>query len=263
MAKGIKYTQADIDSLIVKIYEGDITAEELPIDLYTAIADGLKKKLYDGYGAKLAELEEGTPEFELLASLRDNVYMFSGAKTFQVVNELEALANQSLTVEQYQEQARGIVALYTDTWQETEENTSEAMAQAADKWNEIEQNKDALPYLRFNALSDANVDEECLAMDGITLPVDDPLWDTHSPPLHWNCRCLLEQLDAEPSTEKEVTEARETVDDHISDLFLMNPGKTGLVFPEDHPYFNVPKQYEKLAQENFNLPIPEKDGTAG
>lgn len=259
MAKTIKYTQTEINSTIEAIYMGELSTENLPEDLYLAIADNLKRSLYEGFGSKLAQLEEGTPEYELLSSLRENVYMFSAAKTFQITKELEQLAEMNITKEEYFLQAKGIMALYTDTWQLTETNTADAMANAARKWQKIEQDKEALPMLRYNALADANVDEECKAMDGITLPVDNKLWDTHSPPLHWNCRCVLEQVIEGESTPTEIKKAREVVDDHISELFMMNPGKTGLVFPEDHPYFNVPKEYKSFAEENFNLPIPEKD----
>jgi hypothetical protein len=56
--------------------------------------------------------------------------------------------------------------------------------------------------------------------------------------------------------EKAVTKSLQKKDD----VFKMNSAKDEVIFKEDHPYFDVPKKYKKLAQNNFNLPIPKKDG---
>jgi hypothetical protein len=41
-------------------------------------------------------------------------------------------------------------------------------------------------------------------------------------------------------------------------MFRNNPGKTGEIFTKDHPYFDVPAEYQELARENFGLPIGEE-----
>ncbi len=258
MAKTIDYSKEKIDSLLRHIYDGEITPTNLPTDLYKSISENLKDSLYKGFGKNIDKLSPDNPQYELLASLRDNIEMFSAAKTFQVVNELHQLANTT-EGKVYEEQAAGIFALYNDTWQETEANTATALAQSAEKWDEIERNKEALPYLKWNAVVDGSTDEECLALDGLCLPVDDPFWEGSNPPLHWGCRCLLEQIDNEKevSSEAEKKEAEATIDHHADELFNFNAWKEQKIFPEDHPYFDVPKEYTAFAKENFGLPMSE------
>lgn len=57
--------------------------------------------------------------------------------------------------------------------------------------------KESRPYLRFDAIEDSALDEcdqGCPEANGTTLPQDDPYWETHTPPLHFNCRCVVTPL---------------------------------------------------------------------
>jgi SPP1 gp7 family putative phage head morphogenesis protein len=62
--------------------------------------------------------------------------------------------------------------------------------------------KRARPYLRFDAIKDDAIDEECDAADGTILPQDDPFWASCTPPLHFNCRCVLTPLSQEDANEE-------------------------------------------------------------
>lgn len=53
------------------------------------------------------------------------------------------------------------------------------------------ENKDILPWLKYQAILDARTRPNHAANDGITRPVDDPFWETNTPPLGFNCRCQL------------------------------------------------------------------------
>jgi hypothetical protein len=52
------------------------------------------------------------------------------------------------------------------------------------------------------------------------------------------------------------------IEPNMQELFMMNPGKEKLIFKETgkgkHPYFNISPKYKSYAQNNFNLPIPER-----
>jgi SPP1 gp7 family putative phage head morphogenesis protein len=41
----------------------------------------------------------------------------------------------------------------------------------------------------YNTVGDDRVRETHAAMDGVTRPKDDPIWDIWTPPCGWNCRC--------------------------------------------------------------------------
>lgn len=58
-------------------------------------------------------------------------------------------------------------------------------------------------------------------------------------------------------TETERKEVLKAIKPFEIPMFRHNPGKTGEVFPKEHPYFDIPDEYKKLAKKNFNLPIPD------
>lgn len=259
----MNYTDEQIKQLIEGIYSGNITEYELPVELYEAIANYFKKGLYEGYGMTLTDAVGS--DLELLIELRENVYMFSAAKTYQQVKDIAGQMigpdGELRIVREFNEVGRQTFDQWNDTWGATEYNTTVGQAQSASKWNEIEKNKEALPNLTYSAIEDANTSEECAAMDGITAPVDDPIWDSNAPLQHFNCRCILIQHEdgVKLSTSDEKEEAVQKVDEFIQPLFKMNPGKDGYIWSDKHPYFEVDKKDKGFAADNFGLPIPKGD----
>lgn len=62
--------------------------------------------------------------------------------------------------------------------------------------------KQARPYWRFD---DAETDRECdlcSECGGTVLPADDPWWETHNPPLHFQCECKKTALSREEAEEE-------------------------------------------------------------
>ena len=53
----------------------------------------------------------------------------------------------------------------------------------------IEKNKKRRPFAQFIALHDSRTRESHAELDGSIFPVDDPFWNTFTPPLDYNCRC--------------------------------------------------------------------------
>lgn len=53
----------------------------------------------------------------------------------------------------------------------------------------------------FQAILDDRTRENHAACDGIVLPVNDPFWLSHTPPLGYNCRCTLIPLNEENEVE--------------------------------------------------------------
>ncbi|HQK38543.1 MAG TPA: phage minor head protein [Flavobacterium alvei] len=66
----------------------------------------------------------------------------------------------------------------------------------------------------FQAILDDRTRESHAACDGIVLPIDDPFWLSHTPPLGYNCRCTIIPLNSEnevastPKTEINLNETR-------------------------------------------------------
>lgn len=261
------FSDKQIAELLEGVYDGDITEYDLPADLYYAIADYLKKGLYKGFGGELTDFEIDSTDHVLLTELRENIYMFSAAKTYQQVKQMsEALTdNHSLrSFKDFKEEAKSIFDQYNVDYLRAEYDTAIASGQMGARWNDIEENKKVLPYLKISVVEDANTSEICAPLDGICLPVDNDFWDEYYPPNHWNCRSTVEQLDEEEgkdnlSSDGDVTHAKEHANEDMQDIFKMNVGKDHVVFSDEHPYFDVEKKDQGFARDNFDLPIPVKD----
>ena len=256
----MKYSEADINKLIEGIYDGSITEYELPKSLYNAIAAYFEKGLYRGFGMNLSQAIG--KDLELLLELRENVYMFSAAKTFAQVKEIGGMMlnenGEIRTEREFSKFGRETYDNWNNNYGTTEYNTCIAQATNAIKWNEIEANKKLFPTLRYSAVVDANTSDICLSLDGLAAPVNDPIWDRVYPANHFNCRCFVLQeepgSELTPDNEKE-TRVKET-EDKMSDVFKMNSGKDGYIFKDDHPYFQVEAKDKSFARENFGLEIP-------
>lgn len=258
----MKYTDKQIKKLLDGIFDGTITEHELPEDLYFAIADYLKSGLYKGFGTNF-ELAEG-PDLDLLTQLRENVYMFSAAKTYQEVRTLTDMLVDTdgniLPKSTFNELGRLMYDTWNNDWGSSEYNTAIAQGTMADKWLKIEDQKELFPNLRYSTIGDAC--QICAPLDGLVAPVDDPIWDDIMPCNHYNCECtvLQEDEEAKETPEDRRQELYDEVTDKMDDTFKNNAGKTGSVFKEDHPFFkDIPKKDITFAENNFNLPIPEED----
>jgi SPP1 gp7 family putative phage head morphogenesis protein len=259
-----EFTEDSIKDLIKGVWDGDITRNDLPEDLYYAIADYLKEGLYQGFGGTLSDFAGS--DLELLTELRENIYMFSGAKTYQQVREMTDLLtgeNGIRSWPEFRDAARDIYDQYNENWLSAEYDTAIGQGQNAVKWNEIEKNKETMPYLKYNATEDANECEICAPFNNLVAPVDDPIWDTVYPENHFRCRCTVDQIDkyedVELTPDDEKDRLVSEVEPKMNDMFKMNAGKDRVIFNEEHPYFEVEKGDRGFAADNFDLPIPEED----
>lgn len=261
--KPLKYSQQQLSDLLNGVYADKINAHKLPEDLYFATANYLKDALIKGFYKEVGSYAMTKVDKELLAELRENIYMFSAAKTYQQVRVMsDAVADEDgakRPFKEFKEDADSIFQTYNENYLRAEQDTAYASGQMGAKWNGIESQKSILPYLRISVVEDANTSDICEPLDGITLPVDDEFWDDYYPPNHFNCRSTVEQLDeADISSPSQVDDATEHADEHMSDEFKMNVGKDKIVFSDDHPYFDVEKGDKEYAKKNFDLPIPNQ-----
>ena len=256
----MNFTDSEIEDLLKGVFAGDITKENLPVDLYQSIAQFLEKGLLSGAGGPVTSFDG--KDLDLIQELRTNIYMFSAAKTYQEVRGMtDLLYNEDDKLkpfDEFFEDARALYNNYNVNYAQTEYNTAVASGQMGVRWNQIEADKDILPLLKMTVVEDAQTTEICQPLDGITLPVGDPFWDEFYPPNHWNCRSTVLQLDeGDISSKAEVDKAKEHAEEDMQDVFKMNVGKDEIVFSPDHPYFRVPREDKALAKENFGLPMPE------
>jgi len=255
-------TEKEREILYSQIYEGIVNVNNLPEPLYLEYATAFNISLFEGYGRKMAAISN-PGELTLLQNMKNNLNVFSGAKTWQQINESQKLITDSTgALTPYNEYIKGVRKvsnIFSKEWLKTERNTTVAQAQSARLWNDIQENAETFPLLEYDAIIDAVTREDHEVLNGIVKPVNDPFWNTNMPPNGWNCRCTVQQLEAgeKPVTEKLTKEQNKGVDD-IDKLFKMNPGKDGYVFKKDgvgsHPYFLVGEAFEVDLNNNFGFP---------
>lgn len=260
----IKYTDEQIQQLIDGIFNRVINVHQLPKGLYKTTADVLKDGLYDGFNGQLSDFEYGTPDYKLLNELRDNIYMFSGAKTFQQVKHISSLLYTSkLDYKVFKEEAMKVYKNYNEAYLESEFVTAVTSGTTAKIYNDAIDSDGLFTKFRYVAIMDQHTSEICKRLNGIVLPVNDPFWRTNTPPNHFNCRCQIEKIDkyegALNTRGSKVRSANDYAQENRQPQFNMNAATDKVVFKKNHPYFSVPKQYKDLAKRNFNLPIPNKD----
>lgn len=260
-----EYSEEYIEALLRGIYQGSVNPINLSLDLYNATVRYLEKGMMQGFTEVASQVTWGGLDQHLIVSLSENVQMFSAAKTFQQTLEMsQALIKNGdiATFKEFQEDARKIFDKYNVNYLRAEYDTAIAQAGNAAKWRDIQQKKTILPYLRRVAVGDGLVCPICSNLNGITLPVEHPLWNKIAGAAHFFCRCIEEQLIKEEGEEnlysdEKAQKAFESAG--VPEAFQYNPGKQKEIFStvgkSKHPYFEVPRKYAKLAEENFNLPL--------
>ena len=251
----MNFTDNQIKDLIKGIEDGSIDEWNLPKNYYKALVEYLSKGVLEGFSATIEDLKDNV----LLQELTTNVHMFGAAKTYQEVQAMNALLVDEEGVirssREFNKVARELYDNWNDNWGRTEYNTAVGQSQMASKWSEIEKQKDIMGSLLYSAIVDATTSDICLPLDGMVAKVDDPIWDKVSPLNHFNCRCVLLQVNDEDTMNN--SERLDQVEPLMNPIFINNPGKTGEIFTKDHPYFEVDKEAKDYAKRNFDLPLPK------
>ncbi len=167
-----------------------------------------------------------------------NAARFAAHKAHYVRGTLDSiLANEKLTPEQRKEHAAQAMSLFHH-WGDAEQNFAVQSAQMAQKWQDF--TADGEEYLlQYRTAMDEKVREEHAALQGTTLPVDDPFWDKYYPPLGWNCRCTVAQVRRGKYQESDSAKACELGESCTANTpsFRFNPGKAKIAFPDGVSYF--------------------------
>ena len=204
------------------------------IDAHAAVLDSTFDKIKMSDGMRL--------------SLQKSDWIFSGMKTFHELHEafpsLLDEHGERKPFERFYSDVRKVDETYNRNYLRAEYNFATASAEMAAKWEQYERDGDRY-YLQYRTVGDSHVREEHAALNGTTLPVSHPFWDTHYPPNGWNCRCLVVQVrksSHEQTSEDELSKRTKALAEQQakskgkSEMFRFNPGKQRKVFPDYNPY---------------------------
>lgn len=246
MSNFLGWSNKKIEKLVNDVYDGKVTRDKLPKNLYNAILAKLTEAMLSGLG----EIAGGGGE--IVAGFRTNLAVFSAAKTYQQVNDMSNFLFDADGIKRafsdFKDAADQIFTVYNDAWLKTEYNTAIARSQAAADWVQIEAQAEALPLLRYSTVGDDRVRQDHVELEGIVRPVNDDFWLTYYPPNDWNCRCIVEQLE---EGDAPITDIKGKTFDKPDKLFSNNPAKTQAIFDEKaHPYLKVADRFkiEKLTK---------------
>lgn len=254
------FDEKDYNGVINDVWIGSITKYSLPVSVYLKTAKHLSEGVKEGLGKDILSVEWGSPDALMIQDLTENIYMFSGAKTYQNVRSLTDLLTDNELKQnffKFKEKAMPLMKDYNEAYLKAEYQTAIGSSRMAAEWQRIQENKDLFPYLQYETVGDGRVRPEHAILNGIVRKVDDPFWNTLYPLNGWNCRCTVKSL-----VEGEQTDLRGkgNLYENVPKEFRMNSGKDKVIFKEKgsgkHPYFDIAKGDKDLARKNFNLPIP-------
>ena len=175
--------------------------------------------------------------------LQRSDYIFSGIKTFHELNEafpslIDENGNRK-PFERFLNDVQNIDATYNQNFLRAEYNHAQASAEMAAKWERFQEDGDRY-NLQYRTAGDDKVRPEHAALDRVTLPIDDPFWDTYYPPNGWNCRCTVVQVRKSKYTTTPHDEAmslgEQATGTDTRGIFHYNPGKEQKTFPDYNPY---------------------------
>ena len=197
-------------------------------------SEALMEAVSEGIGS----IEDNQPRAEMLENLRQNVYVFSQFKTYQLLRQATHLVTTKdgklKPFSEFRKDIEKLDTLYNVNYLRAEYNHSVGSSQQAAIWADAWENRELFD-LQFDATNDQRTRPEHAALEGIVRPVDDPFWNIYYPPLGWNCRCTVRTI---VKGDKKLSNVAGKDGSELPEMFRSNVGKQGVVFPEKHPYFS-------------------------
>ena len=228
--------QSIVMGLAQRIYDGEkITYDP---DLLQATVKPYIDGITKGYGKSLADVDWNTPDAKTLQKLTENVFQFSASKDFHILSDMTAALKGSdgkmRSFDDFRAEVDKMNVKYNQNWLRTEYNQAVASSQCAARWTDFEKHSKSMPFLQYQAVMDGNTRAEHAALHGVIKRVDSDFWDKYYPPNGWGCRCEVIQL---PGKNHKETPAEAIKFCKVDDMWKVNVGKKGVVFPKGHPYF--------------------------
>ena len=180
---------------------------------------------------------------EMKTAMEESVYVFSGIKTFHILNEtFPQIKDENGNIkpfEQFYNDVKNINQKYNRNYLRAEYNFVVHSAIMADKWEGFKTNSSRY-YLQYRTAQDERVRQEHKPLHNITLPMEHNFWQQFFPPNGWGCRCNVVQVlkqNHHPTPQQQALKAgEEALKNDKNGMFRFNPGITRKAFPAYNPY---------------------------
>ncbi|WP_010664923.1 phage portal protein family protein [Marinilabilia salmonicolor] len=224
------------ERMATQIYNGETKPIDLDRDLVLKNYAALNKDANAGWGKDYYDSD-------LTRKFRENLFKFSGAKSYNLMNSLDNISGQKLSKDEFVEQAKKTVNLHNQTWLDVERKWAANSSSSAKNFESYLSDIDIYPYLKNRTMQDENVRDSHEANDGVIKPINE--WKV-IPPYDPGCRCWLEQTNEPPTTDRDLT--------GIGDQWANNPYLSGKLFRDNHSYFkSIPSGAVSGVRDNTEL----------
>ncbi len=216
------------EELLKKIFEG--TADVVDKKAWLNTFETLLNQVQKGLGIDLSKVDVNSEIYKLFIDLQADTARFAAFRQYQQQTQMASLITDGMSLDKFKLEAKPVLNMFRE-YAKTEKQSAFAQAAAAERWQGFAENADIYPNLEWRTAGDSDVRDDHRKLDGLILPISDPFWNSHTPPLGWGCRCEVIQTDA-PVKEKEgfkKTTAPKGFDG--------NPGKDRKLFSDTAGYY--------------------------
>jgi SPP1 gp7 family putative phage head morphogenesis protein len=209
-------------------------------------ARSFEKAMHEGFSSINYQ-----PDPVFTQKLTDDIWVFSGCKTYRQLKEVTALLvdenGKKKPFADFKADVQSIYKSYNENYLKAEYKNAVSTSRMAASWKKWEKDADAY-NLQYRTAGDSEVRESHKLLNRITLPMDDPFWNYYVTPLDWGCRCRIIRVLKERYEVSNSKEAAILANDATrgQEMFKFNPGKQAVVFPPAHPYYQLKEKVGKL-----------------
>lgn len=237
---GVEISDDLLDEILQEIYNEEVDEQSgVSPTLFFAVRDYFHKAIDDGLiNSANADIDNETAFIDALKHSADVFSLHRSANQCALLTEAMVDSDGNLkSFEQFKKDTQAINNHYNKAWLRTEYDTAVLRAQMGADWKMFQRDADVLPNLRWMPTTSVSPRDEHKVFwsQGLTLPIDDKFWNKHRPGDQWNCKCWLEQTDAEPTAPEDMPDSADMPEPKAG--LRGNPAKTKEIFSQDHPHF--------------------------
>jgi hypothetical protein len=226
------------------------------LKFHSGLFNTTAKKLTEAF-AKPFKVDFEQIDYKKLDHIKQNIFLFSGAKTIEEFNKINELlidptTGQKRPYHQFKKEVLKINQLYNKRYLKTEYDAAVAVGSEISKWNRYTDggiNMDVL--LEYVTVGDPRVRKDHQILDGIIQPANSKFWQEYAPIKSWNCRCTISKvLNGKPTKIPKDLPL-------VQPVFKGNAFTDGKIFSYNvHNYFKNLKPEEKKLLEQVITEVP-------